>query len=101
MQKRKTIKLKDILRNAYNREQQINTLPLLLYREERGYILPDIDQKLKFGDRILFCGNAEARTQHHWIVNDDMVLRFILTGEEYPGGYIWRWLTELLSKRKI
>ena len=93
MQTRKNIKLKDILRNARNREQQINALPLLLYREERGYILPNIDQKLKFGDRILFCGNSKARTQHHWIVTDDMILRFILTGEEHTGGYVWRWLT--------
>ena len=95
---RKIVKFKDILRDPKNRSERLNNLPLLLYRKERGYLLPDVDQKLKSGDRILFCGTTETRQQHRWITHDDAVFRYVLTGEESAGGYVWKWVSEKLKK---
>jgi len=100
MQTRKTIKLRDILRSPKNREEQLSALPLLIYRKELGYLLPDMDQKLKFGDRILLCGNMDSRKQHHWVLNDDYIFRYLLTGQESTGGYFWKWLVTRFDEQK-
>ena len=98
LEKRKTIKLKDILRDPNNRQNQLSGMALLLYRKERGYLLPDADQKIKFDDRILFCGNRQSRRQHHWIVQDEHIFRYLLTGKECSGGYVWQWLSQRFNK---
>lgn len=100
LHKRKVVKFKDILRDPRERTEILGILPLLLYRKDRGYLLPDLDQKLKCGDRILFCGTTETRRKHNWILNDDYVFRYILTGKESTGGYLWLWLNERLKERK-
>lgn len=100
LQKRNIIKFKDIIRSPKNRRKQLNTIPLLLYRKERGYLLPDMGQKLKFGDRILFCGNTEARRQHHWALRDDYAFRYLLTGKQNTGGYVWKWFEEWRKARE-
>ena len=98
LEKRKTIKLKDILRDPTNRQRQLNSLALLLYRKERGYLLPDMDQKLKLSDRILFCGNQQACKQQRWVMQDDNVFRYLLTGSDCSGSYIWQWITKHLQQ---
>ncbi len=99
MDNRNTIKLKDILRSGRDRTRQISALPLLIYRKNRGYLLPDIDQRIKVNDRILFCGNDEAKRKHHWILNDDTIFRYVLTGREHTAGYVWQWIMKKLEKR--
>jgi len=100
LEQRKTIKLKDILRDPDNRQQQLKCLALLLYRKERGYLLPNMEQKIKMNDRILFCGNHHACWQQRWIIQDDNVFRYLLTGADCSGGYVWQWITKYVNKRR-
>ena len=96
--KRKTIKLKDILRDPDKRQRQLKSLALLLYRKERAYLLPNLEQKIKLNDRILFCGNHHACWQQRWIIQDANVLRYLLTGTDCSGSYVWKWIKKYLHK---
>jgi len=46
---------------------------------------------------LMFCGQKEARQQMQWTIQNDDVLMYVLTGEEHPSGYLWKWLRGLSS----
>jgi Trk K+ transport system NAD-binding subunit len=92
IQKRRNIKLLDITRSPKNRQEQLNCIPLMLLRKDRNYLLPEPEQRLKPGDRLLFCGNSTAKRTYSWALDDPFVLNYLLTGKEGSGGYVWQWL---------
>jgi voltage-gated potassium channel len=98
LQKRRNIKLFDISRDPKSRCEQLSCIPLVLLRKDRYYLLPDQEQKLKPGDRLLYCGNSSAKNIHYWTLDDPFVLHYLLTGKEISGGYVWRWLTNKRNK---
>lgn len=94
LQRKRQIKLQDIMCSPRNRSEQLSCLPLILMRDKRPYLMPDIEQRLKPQDRLLFCGNAHAKHAQPWLMQDDAVLHYILTGQENNRSYVWRWLTK-------
>ena len=73
-----SVQLGDLLRNPSSRQDQLACIPLLLKRNQEEILAPDNDTPLRDGDRIVFCGEAQARRQQ------------MLTGNEAPGGLVWR-----------
>ena len=85
------IYLKDLFRDPRNRETPLPCIPLMLRRGYENILQPKDDTKIKDGDRLMFCGQNEARQQMQWILQNDDVLMYVLTGEEHPSGYLWKW----------
>lgn len=94
LKKRKNIKLNDITRHPRDRTKQLACLPLILLRGDRHYLLPDIEQRLKKGDRLLYCGNAQAKKLYRWSLDDPHTLHYLLTGNEKSGAYVWAWIEQ-------
>jgi len=89
-----TIRLGDLLRDPSNRHDKLACIPLLLKRGQAETLVPDNDTPLLDGDRILFCGEAHTRRQQALGLHDYNTLNYLLTGNQAPGGLIWRWLAE-------
>lgn len=72
-------------------------LPLelvLLRREGEDLLCPDPDTCLEVGDRILMAGRAGAA---HWVgtlLESDVAMEYVLTGQRRPQGTVWRWLEQ-------
>lgn len=80
------------------REQQLPCL--LLMREHSGVAesLPDPDQLLKAGDRLLFCGRASAHDRMRWALNNEHSLKYVRTGTSAPEGWAWTQLRRWIGK---
>jgi Trk K+ transport system NAD-binding subunit len=89
-----TVRLGDLLRNPSNREDKLACIPLLLKRGREEILVPDNDTPLLDGDRILFCGEAHTRRQQALGLHDYDMLNYLLTGNQAPGGLVWRWLAK-------
>jgi len=88
-----TVSLGDLCVHPQDRRQTLPCVPLLIKRDSEDRLLPDMDEVLQAGDRILFCGRSEAARHIEHIVNDHQALRYVCTGEDRPGGIVWEWLT--------
>ncbi|MDP1925452.1 MAG: NAD-binding protein [Thiobacillus sp.] len=85
-----TLRLGDLLRSPSNREENLACIPLLLKRGGEEILVPDSDTPLLDGDRILFCGEAHTRRQQALGLHDYNTLNYLLTGNQAPGGLVWR-----------
>lgn len=85
-----TVRLGDLMRDPSNRHDELACIPLLLKRGGEEILVPDSDTLLRDGDRILFCGEADARQQQALGLHDYNMLNYLLTGNEAPGGLVWR-----------
>lgn len=100
LNRHRSIKLQDIMRSPRDRHQTLGCLPLLLIRDTHPYLMPNAEQRLKPYDRLLFCGNAQAKHAQPWLMQDDAVLHYILTGQENNRSYIGRWLSQYWENRQ-
>lgn len=87
-----TVRLGDLMRAPSNRHDTLACIPLLLKRGQDEILVPDNDTLINDGDRILFCGEAHTRRQQALGLHDYNMLNYLLTGNEAPGGLVWRWL---------
>ncbi len=85
--------LRDICVHPQSRGEQLPCVPLLIKRDNEKLLLPDMEEELQAGDRILFCGLEEAMRQARHSVNNHQVLYYVRTGIDRPSGALWRWLT--------
>ena len=78
-----------------DRVRQLNAMPLLVKRGESYILMPEPDVRLRIGDQVLFCGLDRAFAQMLWTVNNQNVLRYVVSGQEGAGGYLWKKLLGL------
>ena len=55
-------------------------------------MLPGPEVKVRKGDQLLFCGRREARDRMDWTLQDIHTLRYLVTGDDFPEGWLWRWI---------
>lgn len=94
----RVIRVGNLLQNPIAREIQIKSVPLLLKRNTRFFLMPTDDIAIKEGDQLLYCGTAEAERSMKWTLNDIHSLNYIMTYEDTPDSYIWRKLHLVLKK---
>ena len=68
----------------------LRCVPLLLKRGTQTRLVPDMNLKLQQGDQLLFCGRDEAKNQMRRLTHDNQALYYVRTGNDLPGGFIWR-----------
>ncbi len=84
------VTLGDLLKDPWNRAETLPAIPLLLERAEQRELVPDLAQRVRPGDRVLFCGRAQARRRMDYALQNINTLRYVLTGEDLPEGWVWR-----------
>jgi Trk K+ transport system NAD-binding subunit len=84
------VTLGDLLKDPRNRGDALPAIPLLLEHREQRELSPDLDVRVRKGDRLLLCGRQEARRQLDYTLQNINALRYVLTGEDLPEGWVWR-----------
>jgi len=92
--------LAHLLLDPRDRDLRLAAIPLMLARRNDREILPDGGRRLHKGDRLLFCGNAGARSRMRWTLLNHHALSYIQTGGSAPAGTLWRWLAKALGRRR-
>lgn len=86
------IAIQHLMRNPRHRQETLSALALLLQREKKIVLMPEMNTVLKPGDELLFCGQHGAADAMRWTLQNQKVLRYVLSGCELPEGMVWRWL---------
>lgn len=89
-----SVSLADICSDPHDRTASLPCVPLLLKRDQSHLLLPDMEEPIKAGDRILFCGHEQAAHQIRYLINDHQALDYARTGIDRPSGSLWRWLSQ-------
>ncbi|MCK5877069.1 MAG: NAD-binding protein, partial [Candidatus Marithrix sp.] len=71
-----TITMDCLLRNPRNRDNMLECLPLLLIRGEQKILLPEKNQSLMIGDKILWCGKYGVNKWMEWTLHDLFILKY-------------------------
>ncbi|MCP5419081.1 MAG: potassium channel protein [Gammaproteobacteria bacterium] len=87
------IRIEHLLRSPQDRSAALPCMVLLLVRGDEEILLPDEDIPLQSGDRLLFCSRHHSAARMTWTLLNENALDYVLTGEERPDGYLWRWLS--------
>jgi voltage-gated potassium channel Kch len=83
-----------LLCHPRERDRTLPCLPLLLRRGGEDILLPPTDLPVEAGDKLLLCGRWNVDLALEWTLQNQNALSYIMTGEERPAGYFWRWLSE-------
>ena len=100
IEKNVMISIGHLITDPRKRRYQLQCLPLLLKRGEDFTLLPDVSDSVLPGDQILFCGRYGVAQMMEWTLNNFNTLRYVVTGETRPDGYVWRWI-ERRRKQKL
>ncbi len=74
---------------------------LLVERGGHRIVLPDEDELLHAGDRLLFAGRSSAREEMLWTLNDPDRLLHHAAGITLPRGTLWRWWAARKSGSRV
>ena len=84
----------ELLRDPWQRERELNAIVLLIRRRNDRMLLPDLQDALKAGDRLLICGDRAAFTRMQWTVSHRHTLEYVKTGRDVPQSWLWRRLAQ-------
>lgn len=90
--------LRELVLSPRDREQRLLCLPLMHVRTETRVLLPDMEQSIKAGDRLLFCGDPTAIGYMQWGLQNENILSYLMTGESRAEGALWRWLSKMYKR---
>lgn len=86
------LELKYVMKNPHNRQAMLDCIPLLLQQGDSLDYLPGELQALQPGDRVLFCGRAEAGRKMEWHLNNYNMLHYAVTGNDAGNNLLARML---------
>lgn len=83
-----------LLRNPDDQTETLGCILLMAKRNEQYYLLPEADFELQADDQLLFCGSNNAPACVNRTTGNLNILRYVISGEIYPLGYVWQRLAE-------
>jgi Trk K+ transport system NAD-binding subunit len=89
----------DLLRDPRDRGRTLPVIALMHLTENGRTLLPHVDERLREGDRLLFCGPAQGHSAMLWTLQNSHALTYVLFGSSPPRGLVWRWLMRLWGRR--
>jgi len=84
------VRLGEIMRDPRERAEVLPAVALLLQRGRETRLMPLGEVALRSGDRLLFCGRSGVAERLARTTLNDNVLRYVLSGEERPAGWVWK-----------
>ncbi|MDT8409917.1 MAG: NAD(P)-binding protein [Wenzhouxiangellaceae bacterium] len=88
------IRLGKLLVNPRRRDQRLPLEVLMLRRDDKNILCPDDATCLKIGDRLLVAGWQQAATRIRTTLENEHALEYVLTGQDYQSGWVWRWFEQ-------
>lgn len=80
--KNRIVKLDILGRSRTNWKTRNKSLPLILIRGEKRYILPSWEMELEIGDKVLFASTEEAQDDIKWIIKNIYEFYYVYFGKE-------------------
>ncbi len=88
------VRMGDVLRDPGHRDDILRCEVLQIdQREGERLMMPATDVLLAPGDELLLAGHRSAQSALSLTVNNEHALNYVLTGQDLPGSWIWRWLS--------
>ena len=87
----------DLLRDPGDRTSVIGATALVLTRDGNDYMLPKDELEVRAGDTLLLCGTDRARHLLSSTVDNPYTLHYLVTGEEPPRSWFFRWLYQRMQ----
>ena len=66
-------------------------------RGDFDFMLPEPNFAVQTGDIVLFCGSRRARQLLYATVHNPYPLHYLVTGEEPPRSWFFRWLYQRMN----
>ncbi|MDH3537956.1 MAG: NAD-binding protein [Gammaproteobacteria bacterium] len=88
------LSLAELTRNPHNLEGSLPCMPFSIARGEQRIMLPADGELLHPGDELLFCGTEQSERMLAASMNNAYTLDYLISGEDKPRGYVFRWLTQ-------
>lgn len=85
-----TVAVGDLARDPVDRDRQLPTLALGLWRGGSLTPLPGGDQALQPDDDLLYAGTVAARRTQVGLLRNMNVCAYLLTGNDRPSGWVWQ-----------
>lgn len=82
-----------LLSDGARREAGLPAIVLMIERQGKVYLLPDVGFLLMADDALLLAGLHAGRSGLVMTLRNANVLHYILTGEDKGGGWLWQRLT--------
>ena len=82
LKENKDLSLSLLATSLHNKEQQNNVVPLLLQRENDIILLPEWENDIKIGDKILLACDEHAKNDMEYICQNIYEFYYALTGKE-------------------
>jgi Trk K+ transport system NAD-binding subunit len=92
-----SVSLHNLTQDPADRNSRLNLVPLLLLRNNVPMLVPPPSSALQLGDRVLFCGIADARSAINISINNSKSLNYIVDGIEVADSVVWRWFKNKLQ----
>jgi hypothetical protein len=86
----KPVTVQDLRRHPHDRERLLKAKVLMVRRDKHEILTPSDDFVLRIDDNVLLCGRRRSAWWMGWILNNENVMHYVLTGNEGGGGYLWR-----------
>ncbi|HEY7775079.1 MAG TPA: NAD-binding protein, partial [Kineobactrum sp.] len=81
-----------LLTNPRNRAQRLPLEVVFIRRQQRDIIFPADDTALALGDRLLLAGRDGAARTVRLVLENELLLEYVLTGKDRQQGALWQWL---------
>ncbi len=91
----RSLTLGELIRNPYRLETNIACMAFSIRRNGKLIILPDADDKVYTGDKILLCGTQSSESLLAASMNNAYTLHYLITGIDAPRGLFFRWVEGL------
>ena len=91
LQEGNTLPLSLLMRDPRDRERQLHAMALLLRRGKEETLRPGEETEIQPGDKILFCGRLGVAAYQYRTLNEERIVRYLVSGETRPQGALWRW----------
>ena len=91
------VKARHLSAHPQSRGQQLPAMVLMVVRKGTHHVLPPEDFCLRIDDEVLFCGRSHVQSQMLWTVCNSNVLKYVISGQDEAGGYLW----QRLFKKKV
>lgn len=84
------VKLQTLICDPWAPGKRLDAIVLMLHRNGERILLPDPEECLQLGDKLLVCGRHHAFTRLRWTLNHDHTLDYLCSGRSGPDGWVWR-----------
>jgi len=87
-----TLTLDSILRDPYDAALYLPAQALMLRRDGQDTVDPSPAERLREGDKLLFCGRRSAYLKMRVALKNHFALYRMITGKSLPRSLLFRWL---------